>query len=385
MKRVVFLIALLLLIGQGCVQPFADTQETAEPTGTPSPEGFVAFREGFGSLPGPVPAMPDKNANAPQITWDVELPQLPPDVTVLRKHKTLPEAGLLQNITSALSIPAGALRRDPVARAFKLEWVDDQQYQWAYDGQNAQLSFLLPERIEAPLTLSQLPSDEELVGIVETFLSERGLSNGLWGKPSLHFSWNTWWQQESDAGRCMSIFSVNTVRSVADDPDITFADAPRLPPASSVSCATTEFPRLHLVRMILNQDGLPAFHADGSPVIAAEFVIDANANRVERGMLQLTKDADRSNYLAISLQTFVERLREGGLRGTSGISQSSTIVLDTLESAFYEHVTNVNGEERRYYVPAIHGAGTVTHANGLEEPYSTIVPLVADDQYATGD
>jgi len=378
-KRIAPIFTALMLLGAGCMQP-VEQARVPDLFGAPSPEGFVSFNEGFGGIPGPAPAPPVRTGFDPAIEWAADLPAHPTEVTVLRMRQTLPDPAFLQNITTALRMPAGILQSNPVAESMTMQWRDEDGYRWTYDAEKNRITF---ERIEGvgAFTVTVLPTNDEIINFAEVFLNERGINRREWGKPRLAFYWNDWWLAMLQEQRCMTVASVGAMRELAQNGSLIRPTLPTLPLESNVDCVQPEFPSEHVIHYHLSQDGQEVYGTAGERVIAAELMVDLSTNSVRSGWFDLIQDVDRSNYPVLPLKDAIVNLQRGGLRGTEGYGPQDVITITTFEQGLYRHDTETNGAKRTYFIPGIHASGNAERASEERENFQTFIPLLREDAY----
>ncbi len=376
-SKIIIAMMLSTLLAAGCVQPIPKSSNP-EPLGMPSPEGYVEFRNGFGKIPGLAPKATTASTGA-QIAWSTNLPTPLTEATVLRREPTLPDPSFLENITTALRIPAGALRAMPVAERAQVQWRDDQQVDWTFDAETNRLSFNLLTAT-GTLTTTTLQDEGAAERIAYAFAKDRGLADESWGAPATVFSWTSWWKTETDAKRCMSAASLDVIRGIAAKPNVA-PPFPALPSASTVACVTPEFPARILVRFQMEEDGQPVYTAASNAAIA-EFVVRPDTNTVESGFVELPRELDRSNYPVKSQDDITNELRAGGIRGTGGLSADDRVDFSNFTYALYRHDADVSSTLRTFFIPALVATGRVTYASGASAPYTALVPLVSSDAYA---
>jgi hypothetical protein len=385
MKRVLVSFAFgLCLFGQGCLGgPTVGPSQTGEtPSVQPSTEGFVAFRDGFGPLPGPRPLGTGAKF---ETTWSTELPSLPNEVTVLRQHTATPDRVLLQNITTALRIPAGVLGDAADASALSLSWRDgaNTEYGWSYDAVLNHVSF---RRVISPnaLTTSSLIDDAQLIQSAKLFLVEHGVDSTGWGKPEIRFSWYEWWNRMQNENRCMDKTALEFIRVLSKDGDTQPVDArvtPTLPKRdNSVRCMNPEFPALQPVTFAASRDEQTVVGWKAEPVPAALIAMDTRKLSVQQGWFELSQELDRSNYPSLSTQEVAKRLRDGGMFPFSSTSTNVIVGIDTFSIGLYKHAPG--SEAQPFFIPALLASGKATYADGTTKNYATIVPLVRDEEYA---
>ena len=379
MRGISIIAAIIILLGAGCVSESLTNIEISE-GGAPSPDGLITFREGFGKVPGVNPLNPQIGRQAGQIEWNAEIPNIPSEITVIRKRRTLPEPAFLQNMTTAIGIPAGALRLDPVATALKIEWEDDQGYHWIYDGSTARLEFQQNQSVDIQ-TVSALPIDELIILTAEKFLGDRGIDMTGWGDPALATSWNIWWLNEQRNGYCMTRETIASLRESARNPYMGIQGMEHLTRDTNF-CTSPEFPAHQVIRFFVSQDDKAVYDANGEPEKVGEVIIRTDTMTVESGFFYLAKEADRSNYPAMTPQALIEYIRRGGINGIPGDADvNEEVFLSTFHEGLYKHDAYLDGEMRTYFIPAIQAEGIYKTTAGATKEFSMIVPLVREDQY----
>ncbi|MBD3251723.1 hypothetical protein GF380_04705 [Candidatus Uhrbacteria bacterium] len=368
----------LALLGAGCIQPILEV-ESPEPYGTPSPEGFVTFYEGFGKIPGPIPSPPARAGFDPRIEFDAEIPPYPTEISVLRQHQTLPDPSFLGNITTALRIPAGTLQEKPKTIAMTMAWMDADGYRWSYNAETNRLTFSNHQDISQPLT-NRVIDDEAIIGIVEDFMNRRGVERRSWGKPRMAFSWNDWWRFMQEGNRCLNQDSLSALEELVRFGSLTDPEPPQLPHVGD-GCRDPQLPSKQVVHYHVSQDGLDVFGKDGNRVVAAQVTLDLHTQQILSGWLDLVQDVDRSNYPVMPQKDMLALLQRGGLYGTRGLTTRDVIVLKAFEQGLYRHDTTKNGTLRTYFIPGLHAIGVIERSNGTEDEYETFVPFLREDSY----
>ena len=377
-QRLAATLIAIMLLGAGC-QPIPQSSQSAEPSGMPSPEGYVEFRNGFGKIPGMAPRAKSL-AGGSQISWTIEPPKPITEATVLRREPTLTDPSFLQNLTSALRIPAGALLAKPIAKKAIVQWADERGYLWTFDAETNRITFSSNTSSNA-LTVSSLPDDDIIVSTAYQFMKDRGLADPSWGKPSLLFSWNSWWHGQQNANLCMTASDILTIRTLATRPNV-WPLLPQLSSNQSGACVAPEFPTKHIVRFQMQQDNQLVYDASGVGISIATIVVDADTNAVDSGVIELQRDNDRSNYPVKSQSTVLLEVRNGGIRGNDGLAENDRVSITNFTYGLYRHDALVNGTIRTFLIPSLIANGTITYANGATAPYTTLVPLVSNESYS---
>lgn len=329
LRRTSFAFLTICLLGQGCIaSPIATNLPTISPTGEPSPEGFVTFREGFGKLPGRSPYDATKKAQ-PKLILNAELPAIPTDVTVLREWNGAPSETLLRNVLLGVQVPAGVLGNKPVGDALAVRWHDEQGYAWSYTANTQTVTFHRMQPAQQHPTDAQRLSPDEIAEQARVFLVAHGVDAREWGR------------------------------------------APEIRTASSSAFAVLYFAD--------SRDGQGVVNRLGQTESVAAIQLDVVSGDVSDGWFKLSQGTDRSNYNALSPDQVMERLRTGGLN-TAGEFNDATIVINEFARILYKHDGIVNAQPRTFYLPTLWAHGTLTRGDKTTD-FATVIPLVRDDAF----
>ena len=372
------LLASLVFLGAGCasMMPSTPVVPMASDSGTPSPEGLIAFSQGFGLLPGKNPMTVNRPVSTVSVNLE-NLPEYPSGITVIRKRSTMPNATVLQNISAATHIPIGTLEQNPKAKALTFEWQDSSGYRWKYDAQTDRLEFEKDTTVS--LTTSKPLSDDVLLQVSSGFFKNRGLLSGDWGSPYTVFSWQKWWEDRMKENKCMSRSSIEVIRKMALESSLDFDLLSSLSSKDSSDCVDPEFPNLQVVRFSISKDGEMVFDRDGSAAIGAEAVVRMDTQEIVRGWVEIKREADRSNYLAIQPDRLEAYLKSGGISGFP--TSAKSFEAKKFNKGSYRYIAPVEDEKRTFYIPAIQAEGTLMYENGTSIPYAVVVPLTREDQF----
>jgi hypothetical protein len=326
-----FLLFLILscLFGAGCTvfQPITFSPPPST-LGEPSPDGPVAFRRGFGALPGNSPQnTPSKTPFT--VVMQIPLPSLPNEVTVLRERSTEPADTLLRNITTAFHIPAGVVGPSTRERAAAVSWTSSSDHlRWTYDTQTNTLHAERTASAAGSMLTTPL-SEDQIVGRAETVFHALGIDRNHWGHAVMTSSTGPW--------------------------------------------KTVLYPATQDEQLIRTRDGA---------------VVAAGTARIHEASLELDAlsatlptDVDRSNYPSITSQELFDRLRTAPI-DTTLLNTNPTLTVTLFERILVPVVTPTQ-ISRTYYIPAFFVTGVLR--DGRERsatPFQTIVPLVRDDQFS---
>jgi hypothetical protein len=310
----------LCLLGQGCITSPVPQQPVTGTQGEPSPDGLVAFAQGFGLLPLKAPTY--TAGSHPTVVFGTELPNLPNAVTVLREWSSAPDDALLHNLTDALRIPAGMLGKSPTGESASVRWHDDGNNTWSYDSEK---NMVQVERSGAPASaVARTSTNERAIQTARVFIADHGIDTSGWGDPYA------------------------------------------LPSA-------VIFPA--------SRDHQSLVGSDGRLIPGALIETDASGQVVERATFELPRSSDRSNYAALTMGQVTERLRAGGTNPVQGSPADTSITLTQFTLALQPFQALIDGRLRTFDVPVLWARGTVRRGDVTAE-YATTVPLIRDDQFA---
>lgn len=319
-RRVLVIVGALCLLGQGClpILPTNPTQPTKDPGGQPSPDGLIPYHSGFGVLPGT--PLSTTSTGVDPMTFTVNVPTLPEEMTVLREWNADPDATLVRNVTGALLLPAGVLGPEPEGEALSVRWRSADAFDWSADVTTHNVNFIRDG--SSPVPVLRTGNADHVTDVARTFFTDHGVDVTAWGDP------------------------------VARPYDVAFAQS---------------------------RDGLPVVNADGTSALSAVVSTDAGGLNVMQGHFELPSlGMERSNYPTLALKDVLARLAAGG---TNPLRQpGASVVIRDIVFAYVARPGEVNGAPRTYYLPVLWARGTATH-NGTQTPYGTLVPLVKDDAF----
>ncbi len=340
-------------LGAGCFQ--SQTAHVAEPFRAFPSQAIVADRNGFGALP----AFSSSGAQV-QITIEGPLPKPPEAVSVLRLRGGLPNETEWRNITGSIGLPGTLLGDIPKPKSLIASWSDPQGTLWSYDALESRLDFANPVT-PSSLTLQTIPASEDLIRIATSFFQTRALPFSDMRDPQLMPDWNAWIKREQDAGNCLDQESVRQIREQAKQP-LTFLGFPQTREKAVGACGSTEFPTMQRIISTAAKDGLDVVDEHGSPVVAADLLIDISHTRVISGSLKRLGDVDRSDYATIDSKQLEQAFLNGGLFAPKA---------ETRLTSFQQVYLKSGG----YLIPAIIGRGFEKTADG-EVSFATVVPLI---------
>ncbi len=369
LKRVGWLGA-LAVFGAGCnVLPTLTAPQIADPIGKGSEATPIAQLKGFGDIPAvPTPLVRPGSRGTIRITADV--PDVPPNETVLRLTSARPNQTELQNIASGMNMPASLIGPTPTSHELTMEWQDDQNITWTITGSNRRATFIRTTSPVQTLTVSKLPEPTVAIQAAQQFLTDHGIELTRFGSVYMDPDWTEWWAAQKAQSRCMTAQTLSILRgTVASAPlDATF---PVLPSESGSVCVAPELPAQMVIRFNAKQDGQAVFQNDSAPVYGASLVYDVATKQISSGWMTLGIDPDRSDYPGISLDEAKDRLSRGGQSGPP--NGDATITAITFE---WELIGDGHVPLTDYLYPALVGEGTIVAPDGTTKPYRVVVPLV---------
>ena len=346
------------MLGAGCFTA-PQSQQVAEPLIQTVNELVIAPQNGFGEIPA-IPSM----SGQPTVSFARALPTLPTKITVIRQRSGNPNETELRNLAAAIHLPGGIIGNRTYGKETLLEWTDDQQANWSYRASQQLLDFSITTPPTAPFTTFQLPTNDKIIQIADSFLNGRGIQLRKYREGLVEPDWNLWWIRGKEQQRCMDNATLYSIRETAASVSLLSGTPPSLPLANSVTCTGTEFPARVVVRYHAMMDELDVVKSTGEYVQGAELIVDTLQHQVISGKIILTNDAERSDYNALNAQQVTAALQKGGLTGTQGALTLNTYSIVLLK---------VN----EYLIPSLKAVGSRINTNGDTEPIQLVVPLLA--------
>jgi len=369
--RTLLLTALLSLFGAGCFF-VGETPKVAESLATRTPESVVTQQNGtqqngFGSLP----KIPQQK-NHVSITLKAAIPRIPPKITVIRLRHGTPNNVELRNIAAAIGIPIGTIGAHPSHSNLYLSWTDNFGYQWTYRADERALDFTLLTTTTPPLTVSVLPSNNELLHIANNFLlSARAIDPQSYRSALVDPDWNNWWLRAKAAGLCMDVSTIKTVRAIGFSDPLIAGGPPPLPSSASTTCVAPEFPSKAVIRYRTFVDQRDVIGADGTYINGISLAINVITKTVTGGHISLYPNPDRSDYPGLSAADAVALLKTGGVTPVTG-----NITITAVNFASYKLDTTSEGIRTTYLIPALVGTGIETTKEGTIRNVRIVAPLL---------
>lgn len=359
------LAAILCLCGDGCFTTVT-TEHVAQTLPNSTPDQSIAQQDGFGDLP--LITHPQNHA---MITLGVSLPEIPPNVTVIRLRRGAPNDTEMRNIAGAIGIPNGTVSDQPSASELSLSWNDDQGYHWTYDAESRELEFSEQTTTATPLTVSALPANQDIIDTANSFLLARLFDLTEYRTGLVEPDWNNWWYTSKVAGLCMDTASLSNVRALASSDPLIAGNPPVLPLAVSSTCVLPEFPSRAVVRYGAFVDQRDIVQADGSLVNGIELVLDTTHEKVGSGRISLFPNPDRSDYPGLTPAEATALLQAGGVTPVSG-----NVMINAIDFASYKLDAQQDGERITYLIPALVATGARTLPDGSTETVRIVAPLL---------
>jgi len=360
------LFAALALFGAGCLPAVVAPKMAEQLDNRVTESSPVAQDSGFGTLPSI--QVPTRH---PHVTINAVFPQIPPNVTIIRLRRGTPNETELRNISSAIGIPAGTVTDHPIQSTLDLSWTDDQGFRWNYKADERALEFSLAQPQKSPLTLSNLPSNDEIMNIANSFLLQRAFDAQSYRNAAVDPDWNNWWLRAKAIGMCMDVESLMNVRAIGSSDPFMASGPPPLPTTASTTCVSPEFPSKAVVRYHAFVDERDVLTSDGTYVDGIEMVIDARSKQVVGGRVALFTNADRSDYPALTADQANALMQNGGLSAITG-----DVTITSIDFGSYRLESTTGDQRTVYLIPALIGFGTRTNADGTIESVRIVSPLV---------
>jgi hypothetical protein len=359
------LVSALCLTGAGCL-PAVTSPRIAQPLNQYENNAPVAAKNGFGDLPA---------ISVPKSRMTVKLaqplPELPTNISVLRLRRGDPTDTQLLNLASAIGLPGGVLGNRQTKRELVLDWTDDKQFHWTYRAAEHSLEFSDERAPAGPLTVSTLPTDDLILRAANDFLQTHGIDTASYRDPLVEPSWNLWWYRARDAGRCMDTQTLAAVRAIGASAGLIAAGPPPLPESSKAVCVSPEFPARLTVHYRMLIDNRDVVTANGAYVNGIELVVDVSRSTVVSGRITLAANPDRSDYPALPAARVSDLLLQGGLSGGTG-----DVVVSSYQIAALQVEDAASAIPATYLIPSLLASGTRTRADGTQEPFQIVVPLL---------
>ena len=365
-KSVYLLVLALGLIGAGCQSSPTTTQSYAEPLRTDLGEQPVSDSNGFGALP----SLAGKSGK-PTITFASTLPILPGKVTVLRFKRSTPNVTEMKNLATAIGLPGFLTGDQPDVRELTVDWNDEFGFHWNYLGSERRIEFEKRDTPRQPLTINQLPSNNELIQISDDFLMNRGVNPKRYHDGQLIPDWNLWWINAKTNGKCPDESSLVAIRTAGASAGLTASTPPTLPDMKNTICVDPEFPNRVTIKYWSYFDGIDAFDQHGDSIIGATIIVDATKKSVIGGSFTLPGDPERSDYTARSQEEINNILKTGGIAGVNG-----NITLNQYSIGYLYQDAQENGAHMVYLIPSVIADGTKTENGTNIDHVRLVVPLV---------
>ncbi len=316
--KILVIVFCFVVWGAGCnkLPAAVNLAETLSPTD--QTRAAVKQNQGFGTLARL--NMPNTHAQSvsPVVEIKAQLPTLLPTVTVVRVPQGTADRTQFGNLTSAFGLPAGALGNEYDNLTLSFTWTNNEGYVWSYVAEKSQVAFSNPAH--ALNSGTSTLDGERILRAARDFVVDHGF-------------------KESD------------YRNFA------------------LASSSLEFANLTAVTAERVVDQRNIVDRDGRPELGAVIYLN-NSGKVASGWLALSREAQRSDYPAISEKTMRTSLELGGIAGPP----SGRVEITETLFAFVKLPRQ--GKEPELLVPALVGEGIQYLSEGGSRPYRVVVPLV---------
>lgn len=449
MKKLLPVIALVALLGQGCptpptppaAMPPQSGGKTAPPPATKMGFGKLPPLLAYGSLgtseamsgdarsalapgaPQPIPTSPaygvadvavTGNAGSGGGTTGIRIapaPDYQPVNVFYAVNATLPEWGsedqvfrvrrpdIAADVVRGIAVPAGlpnalAGQIDRV-QSINMSWMDREQFTWNFDPSYGHLNWWkqYDPRIASSMEASLIAPDRQPNGQPVSVDKERAIAA---------------------ADAFLNAHGLGSIREqggmVEDQPWMTAVDlampcilkdevAAREAEAAGVSASGEAtsliypspcgwYPQEVNVFYGSNLEGRPVVDAGGWPFRLSSVQVSLSDYSVRGGNVQMMQGLDRSAYPLINAEEAMKRLEAGGRNPAYGWgTEDVNVTIDTVELAWMRFDSWKDNQQESYYLPALAARGTVNRniRGQAPEPYYTVVSLVADEAFDLGD
>jgi hypothetical protein len=365
MRAIIPAILLLCTVGAGCAS--INTTPVTQPLNETLTKRPVEQFRGFGDIP-TVPAPQLRPGSSGRIRLLADVPDVPSRVMVLRVNTGRPSDTLLHNASNALELPIGILGESPVGEDMSIQWKDASGIRWIATANGRRVSFSDEQHPVQTLTVSALPSTDEILRIAQTFLLDHGVRMTRFGNPYINPDWSAWWNAQKAAGRCMNASTLVAIRALSASAAWEGGSYPTL---NATGCTNPEFPSRVIVNFTATQDGQGIFLGNGTPVIGARLLVDVSTGRVTSGFFTIPADPLRSDYPGISQSDARDRLLRGGQGGTP----NGDVTINTVRFEWFP-IENTEDPPTQFLYPSLVGEGIITYPDETSSPYRIVVPLV---------
>jgi|GEM_PF-1529896 len=385
-----------LMTAPGIAAPMANDMAMATPAptmiGRPLPIPY----------PNPKPVTVEYSVSGTLPTWDAS-------GDVLQVTRALPDAGMASAFAQHAGLPTQALGSGSTISSVSLQWTDPQKFQWSFDVRGRMVSFWKQDQSVQPADQNKQPTLDKNAAIAaaNAFLDAHGFSAVRQSGATVDDQqWNIMAEQVKDVATKSAIYPC----PLPVDARVS-AVAPVLPStpeavsgsgggsAGSVGSAVSEpaimppcgwWPQIVTVFYGGTRDGKPVTDSYGNLYRANSISVTLGTYQVTGGNLQLEEQVDHANYPLISKDDAMKRLQSGDLNPIwpwGSETHTIKVHIATLELVWMRYDSWEDNNTQTYYLPAIRATGTVDRGiKGQEsEPYTTIVPLVADSAFADSD
>ncbi len=439
MKKLLPIVALVALLGQGCPTP--PKPPAIPPQGGPRTAPPPAAKMGFGKLPAlqasgalgtpeamsgdarsalspvaPQPAtmpasgvadiaaegsagsgggatgiriapVPPENGEK-QVnvfyTVDATLPEWGSEEQVLRVRRPDLDPSLIRNVGVPAGLPSVLAGQVVSVQSLNMSWMDGESFTWSFDPAYGHLNWWkqqdvaglrVPEN-DQPITVDKARA----IAAADAFLNAHGLGSIREQGGMVE---DQPWMTATDA-MMPCLFKEEAMARDAEANAASAGEATSLIYPSPCGW----YPQEVTVFYGSNLEGRPVVDAGGWPFRLSSVQVSLSDYSVRGGNVQMMQGLDRSAYPLISREEAVKRLEAGGRNPVYGWgTEDVNVTIDTAELVWMRFDSWKDSKQETYYLPALAARGTVDHKiEGQEpEPYHTVVPLVSDDAFDLGD
>jgi hypothetical protein len=384
---------------------------------TQDTSGAVAMMPNFVSgsgiaIPGratpamPPTLMPPPNLHPATVEYliDKAMPSWNTSGDVLQVEHALPDAGTASAFAQNAGLPPQALSSDSTISSITLQWIDPEQYQWSFDVRSRSVSFWSQKEGQVDTSTKPSPDKDAAIAAANAFLDAHGFSSISQSGASVDDTqWNMLMGTAGNSGSAKdviypcpmmgsgansgsggaSVGIMNSAKAVASSAIAMpiKPGMPSIPPCGGWSQPIT-------VYYGGTRDGKPVTDAYGNPFRANSVSVNVSSNEVMNGNLQLDENVNHASYPFIDKDTATKRLQAGGLNPVSqwayNGARNITVHLTQLDIVWMRYDSWEEGDNQTYYLPALRATGTTDYGikGQTPQPYTTLVPLVADSAFA---
>jgi hypothetical protein len=442
MKKLLPIIALVALLGQGCPTPPRPTPPAMPPKSPPSVEAPAA-KMGFGKLPpllaygalgtseamsgdarsalsSVAPQSPAMNAAYGQgdlavtgnvvgggttgiriapapdgqqvnvfYTVSTTLPEWGAEDQVFRVRRPDIATDVVRNIAVPAGLPNALAGQIDRVQSVNMSWMDREQFTWNFDPSYGHLNWWkqYDPRIAAGMEADVIPQDQpaldkaRAIAAADAFLNAHGL--GSIREQGGMVEDQPWMTATDLAMPCIMKDEVTAREAEAAGVSASGEATSLIYPSP---CGW--YPQEVTVFYGSTLEGRSVVDAGGWPFRLSSVQVSLSDYSVRGGNVQMSQGVDRSAYPLITREEAMARLEAGGRNPVYGWgTEDVNVTIETTELAWMRFDSWKDNRQESYYLPALAVRGTIDrNMQGQEpEPYYTVVSLVADEAFDLGD